>query len=267
MASKKTIGQVKDILDEAADEGVLSQAALQVIDINDAVLAGIDGTAIDDIVATDVTLMTIIIDDSGSINAADLVDAVREGQNMLITALENSKQKDNILVAQWKLGSKSDLVHSYVPVEQAVRLDRSNYNPNSGTSLFDVWCDVLAANVAYAQQLKASGTPVKNVVVVITDGQDVSSRRYRAEDCKRINKDLLLSEQFILAFVGMAENAQDETLFRMVAEDMGFPDGAVLTVQATPSEMRKVFNMVSQSAIRASQKAVSAAAQNTFFAP
>ena len=65
----------------------------------------------------------------------------------------------------------------------------------------------------------------------------------------------------------MGQTAADETQFRLIAEEMGFPDGAILTVDSTPSEIRKIFNMISQSAIRASQKAVSAAAQNSFFNP
>ena len=57
--SQKSIGEVKNILQDAAEDGVISQKALQVIDINDTVLAGIDGTDIDDIQATDVTLFTL----------------------------------------------------------------------------------------------------------------------------------------------------------------------------------------------------------------
>lgn len=265
--SQKSIGEVKNILDEAVEEGIISQKVLQVIDINDTVLAGINGTDVDDIQETEVTLVTLIIDDSGSIRFAGLADAIREGQNLLIEAIVNSKQKDNVKIAQWKLGSQSELVHSYIAADKAVRLNKSNYNPNSGTALYDVWAEALASNLVYAQQLKAKGTPVKNIVVIITDGQDEGSRKYDASDCKKINTDLLMSEQFVLAFVGMGNTNADETQFRLIAEEMGFPDGSVLTADATPSEIRKVFNMVSQSAIRASQKAITAAGQNTFFTP
>lgn len=265
MSSEKDIGDVEDILSEAVEDGVLSQNTLEVINVDDTVLEGIDGTDIDNIIATDVTLMTVIIDDSGSIDGANLTKSIIIGQNTMMTSLENSKQKDNILIAQWKLGNNAELLHSYLPVEQAVRLDKVNYNPQHSTALYDVWIDALASNVAYAQQLKSAGTPVKSIVVVITDGQDNSSRKYRIGDCKKINTDLLQSEQFILAFVGAGRDKADEDLFREIAKDMGFPDGAVLTINATASEIRKVFNVISQSAIRASQKAVSIAAQNSFF--
>jgi len=265
--SQKSIGELKNILKDAAEAGLISQKALAIIDVNDTVLAGMTGMDIDEIQATEVILMTFIYDDSGSIRFAKLAEPVRQGQNAMIDSIINSKQKDNIMIAQWKLGSDAELVHSYIPADQAVKLDRNNYDPQSGTALYDTWIEALAANVAYAQKLRATGTPVKNIVAIITDGMDERSRKYRIEDCKKINTDLLLSEQFILAFVGVGNDAGDETRFRMIAEDMGFPDGAVLTAEATASEMRKVFNVISQSAIRASQKAVSATAQNSFFNP
>jgi hypothetical protein len=264
--SKKTVGDVKAMLVEAADEGVLSAKSLAVIDINDTVLAGVCGMDVEDITATDITLLTLIYDDSGSIRFTGLTDAVREGQNLMLDAIAGSKQKNNILIAQWKLGSQSELIHSYLPVDQAVRLNKSNYNPQSGTALYDVWVEVAAANVAYAQQLRASGTPVKSIVSLVTDGFDQGSRKYRQADCKRLNKDLLASEQFIVAFVGVAEPGNEQS-FKDVAREMGFPDGSILTPNDDPSEVRKALGLVSQSAIRASQKVISVAAQNSFFSP
>ena len=49
---------------------------------------------------------------------------------------------------------------------------------------------------------------------------------------------------------------------------MGVPDGCVLVQkQATPSALRQVFRMVSQSAIRASQGLVQPGANAGFFVP
>ncbi len=265
--SQKSITEVKSILGEAIQEGVISKKTLQIIDINDAIIAGIGGIDADEIMATDVTLFTIIIDNTGSIRFAGLTDTIREGQNLMLNAFINSKQKDNILIAQWKLGDESELIHSYVPVEQAERLTKSNYNPRSGTALYDVWVEVLTANIAYAQKLKSKGTPVKSIVVVLTDGQDTSSRKYGVNDCDRINKEVLKSEQFIIAFVGVGNDAKDAAAFMLIAQEMGFPDGSILTTDATESELRKAMGFVSRSALRASQKAVTPSGQNSFFNP
>ena len=112
-------------------------------------------------------------------------------------------------------------------------------------------------------QLRATGTPCRSIVVVITDGADYGSRR-RATECAQISKDLLASEQFVLAFVGVGP----DTDFRAVAKKMGVPDGCVMVAtSATPAELRKAFQMVSQSAIRASQGQIRPGANAGFFTP
>ena len=227
------------------------------------VIAGAAGTAMEDIVATDVTLITVLIDASSSIGTGNLEQAVRDGQNHLVDAFAGSKEKDAILMALWSFNQSQNVYHSYVPVTDAVRLDAQNYQPGGATALYDTWCDALAANVAYAQQLRATGTPCRSVVVVITDGADCGSKR-RAGDCKAISTDLLKSEQFVLAFVGVGS----DTDFRKVAHSMGIPDGCVLVAQqATASELRRAFHMVSQSAIRASQGHIAPGPNAGFFTP
>jgi hypothetical protein len=180
-----------------------------------------------------------------------------------VDAFSGSKERDAILMALWSFNQTQNVYHSYVPVSDAVRLNKQNYQSGGCTALYDTWCDALAANVAYTQQLRATGTPCRSVVVVITDGADYGSKR-RAGDCAKISKDLLASEQFVLAFVGVG----DETDFRKIATSMGIPDGCVLVAKAaTASELRKAFQMVSQSAIRASQGQIKPGANAGFFTP
>ncbi|MBS1153903.1 MAG: hypothetical protein H6Q89_5601 [Myxococcaceae bacterium] len=144
-----------------------------------------------------------------------------------------------------------------------MRLDAKNYQGAGATRLYDTWCDALAANVAYAQRLRDGGTPARSVVVVITDGEDVGSSR-TAGNCARLSKDLLASEQFVLAFVGVGSDVD----FHKVAKTMGVPDGCVLVQQnATASTLRAAFQLVSQSAIRASQGKIAPGAAAGFFIP
>jgi hypothetical protein len=59
------------------------------------------------------------------------------------------------------------------------------------------------------------------------------------------------------------------TDFRLIATGCGIPDNWVLTPKNTPSEIRKAFALVSQSAVRASQgaQAFSQAAMGGFANP
>jgi hypothetical protein len=227
------------------------------------VIAGAAGVELEDITATEVTLVTLLVDASSSIHTGGLEDAVREGENALGDAFGDAREKDSVLMALWTFNDDVRVVHAYVPIDDAVRLDASNYRGCGSTRLYDTWCDALAANVAYAQRLRDGGTPARSVVVVVTDGEDCGSTR-KARDCAALSRDLLRSEQFVLAFVGVGT----ATNFVGIARSMGIPDGCIeVQAQASPAALRKVFRMVSQSAIRASRGLVTPGGNAGFFQP
>ncbi|MEQ9499293.1 MAG: vWA domain-containing protein [Deltaproteobacteria bacterium] len=261
MTSQTTIN---GLLGGAVSAGTLSsQSSMLIGNLGPMVIAGANGMDAEDIEATDVTLVTLLIDASSSIQSSGLEQAVRDGYNEMLEAFAGSREHDSILVSAWKFDDKSHLLHSYVPVKDATRLDRKNYRGQGTTRLYDTWCDALLANVAYAQKLRDSGTPVRSLAVVITDGADVGSKR-RVTECKKLTQDLLASEQFVLAFVGVG----DERFFRGIADAMGVPDGSIeVQTNATASGLRRVFQMVSRSAIRASQGQIQAGPQAGFFRP
>lgn len=223
------------------------------------VVAGAAGKAAEDIEATSVTLVTVILDNSGSMHSHR--QAVVDGMNQLRETFLHSKEKDSVLLATWTFGEKVQVNHSYIPVADTDPLTLADYPADEGaTALYAGWCDALAANIAYAQNLRSSGTDVRSIVVVLTDGEN-NVRDRTAAACAQISQDLLRSEQFILAFVGLGYGD-----FRRIAQSMGVPDGCTYTAgQVTESELRKVFRMVSQSVIRASQGKITPGANAGFF--
>lgn len=256
---------VSQLFASAVATGVISPATSSLItgNLGPLVLAGAAGKALEDLSASDVTLVTVLIDASSSISSRGLEQAIRDGQNSLVEAFGGAKERDSILLALWTFSSDLDVLHSYVPVDQATRLDKKNYRASGSTRLYDTWCDALASNVAYAQRLRDGGTPTRSVVVVITDGEDVGSKRSTG-DCARLSRDLLASELFTLAFVGVGT----DVAFDQVARAMGLPDGCVLVQKdATPAGLRRTFQLVSRSAIRASQGRVQPGVNAGFFAP
>ena len=261
MSNKKS--KLNGLFDAAVSAGIISDDTRTLItgSLGNVVIAGAAGKDLEDIEATDVTLITVLLDESSSISGAGLDSAVRDGYNLLLDAFACSRERDSILMALWTFNHNRVVLHSYMPVVDAASLTTKNYRPSGTTKLYDTWCEALAANVAYAQQLRDGGTPCRSVVVVITDGEDVGSRR-RAADCARLSSELLASEQFVLAFVGVGNEAN----FREVARRMGVPDGSILVQSsASPSALRQMFQMVSQSAIRVSQSLIQPGPNAGFF--
>jgi len=260
-----TADELSRLMASATTKGVISQGTSSLItgNLGPLVLAGAAGKDLEDIAASDVTLVTVLIDASTSIADRGLEQGVRDGQNALIDAFAGARERDSILLALWTFGSDMDVLHSYVPVDEATRLTPQNYRGSGATKLYDTYCDALTANVAYAQRLRDGGTPARSVVVVITDGEDVGSRK-TTNECAKISRELLASELFTLAFVGVGT----EVDFEKVAKAMGVPAGCVMVQRdATTSGLRRTFAMVSKSAIRASQGKVQPGVNAGFFAP
>lgn len=87
------------------------------------------------------------------------------------------------------------------------------------------------------------------VTAIITDGADSNSPRVPASLRQKV-EGLLRTEQHIVIGVGIDDGYTD---FRQVFQDMGIRDEWILTPKNTPSEIRRAFAIVSQSAVRASQ--------------
>src|SRR5512138_464004 len=90
---------VQQLFHSAHEEGILSPQALQaltVVDLGARIQAGL-GIKVDDVVASEVTLVTTMPDDSGSIRFGGNAQAVRDGHNAVLDALGRCKQRDGIL--------------------------------------------------------------------------------------------------------------------------------------------------------------------------
>jgi hypothetical protein len=243
---------LNQLFQSAQAEGVLSDESLQALKVQDIgaqIQAGL-GIQIDDVIASEVVLVTLMPDDSGSINYAGNEAIVRAGHNTVIDALLSSNQKDNILVHNRYLNGQ--VLYPYCPVTQAVRMDTKNYNPNQGTPLYDQAIVLLGTVLAKAQEFSDNGVPVRTVTLIITDGADAHSQRATAKTVKSLVKDMLRTESHIIAAMGIDDGS---TNFQQVFREMGIRDEWILTPGNGQKEIRQAFQLFSQSAVRASQSA------------
>ena len=245
--------KVKKLLSEAHAQGALSKkalATLDVVDVGAQIQAGL-GVTIDDVSASEVVLLTMMPDDSASIASAGNTDAVRDGHNFVITALAGSKQSGEVLAHTRYLNGH--VLCPYTGLDHAVAMTAANYDPRLGTPLFDQACVLLGTVIAKSQELAQAGIAVRTVTLLITDGGDYGSTRCKAGDVKALVDDMLGQENHIVAAMGISDGTTD---FRKVFQAMGIPDRWILTPGNSASEIRRAFQVFSQSAVRASQGAM-----------
>ncbi|NET10881.1 MAG: hypothetical protein F6K09_15250 [Merismopedia sp. SIO2A8] len=242
---------INNLFQTAHDDGLLSTASMQalnVVDIGAQIQAGL-GVHVDDVMSSEVVLVTVMPDDSGSIKFSGNSAVVRAGHNTILDALANSKQQDNILVHNRYLNG--DVLYPYCPVTRAVRMDSQNYNPNKGTPLYEQTLVLLGTVLAKTQEFEDNGVPVRTVTLILTDGADGSSRA-TAKQVKVLVEDMLRSENHIIAGMGIDDGHTD---FHQVFQNMGIRDEWILTPGNSQKDIRQAFQMFSQSAVRASQSA------------
>jgi hypothetical protein len=243
--------RIEDLFQAAHDEGDISAESLSALsidaDIGARIQAGL-GIAPDDVPASEVLLVTMMPDDSGSIRAARNDEAVRSGHNLVLEALLASRQRDDVLVHTRYLNGF--VLYPYRRLPDAVRMNRENFDPSLGTPLYDQTVVLLGTVLAKSREFELAGVPTRTVTLIITDGADMHSARHTPANVRSIVTDMLRMESHIIAAMGISDGSTD---FGQVFREMGIPEQWILTPGNTQSEVRKAFQAFSQSAVRVSQ--------------
>ena len=265
----KPIVNVNELLKNANEEGTLSDEslkALENLDIGNQIQAGL-GVSVDSVQSSEVVLVTIMVDDSGSIRFNGNAQLVRDGHNSVLNALTASKQNGSLLVHTSYLNGeilfpfiplatldesekkRTGLIR-YVPNPQVVQMTNKNYNPNLGTPLYDQTAILLGRVLTKYQEFAEGGVVARTVTLIITDGADEHSTQATAATVRSLVNDLK-GEHHIIAAMGIDDGGRTD--FRKIFREMGIPDEWILTPGNSQSEIRKAFQVFSQSAVKASQ--------------
>lgn len=248
-----SIQNVASLLASAQTNGALSPQAASAlaVPVVGAQIADGLGVGVDDVEASEVVLLAILIDDSGSIQFAGNSQAVRDGHNLCVDSLKATKQKDGILGHCRYLNGK--VLYEFRPIERAEQMTTKNYRADGGTPLYDQTVVILGTVLAKAQEFEDAGVPCRTITVIVTDGADAGSHRQSSTSVRTIVLDMLRKERHIIAFMGIKD--EDGVDYEFIAQEMGIPPEWILTPNSDSHSIREAFRMVSQSAVRASQTA------------
>jgi len=231
-------------------------------------LAGCKGVQIADLDSEENTLVSVLLDASGSM--LSVAGTVIDGyNNHFLRPLKSAKNSRSILSSLWVFSDdyssteKTRLIHGFTPIPDCPLLSKKEYSPDGQTPLYEAIDKAITGLVSYSQTLIDAGSRVKRIFVLFSDGaENASNRKYTANKIKDASTDLLNAENTILSYVffGNQNEAND------IAEKIGFPSHHRLTDQMDDSAIRRVFGQVSASVISASKSAISAnISANAFF--
>lgn len=191
-----------------------------------------------------VLLMGFLIDRSSSMQKFEqtMQDCLPHYKN----AICESKQADEMLVSKTLFGSDIEVGGYVAPKDFNV-----DYSAYGCTKLYDVIIDHRQRLLKYMDQLRTNGTNVRAAIAILSDGEDVGST-HSLSDARKAVEDMI-SKEITVAFIAFGQGAFG------IAKSLGITPRNTIAVDNNESELRRVIDLVSKSAISASKKASSGA--------
>lgn len=208
---------------------------------------------VEQIEVEDPTLFSLTIDSSYSMD--DYVKEVPLCIDTLKDSIIESKSEDEFVVSVNYFDDKVKL-GGYQKIHDV----SSAYNLGGCTALYSAIVEAQEAlknevGTGYYDQLRKNGITPKGIFVVLSDGYN-NVGAHSANDAKKAVK-YLNKNEIITAYIAFGSDAVG------IGEDLGFAN--VINVKdANKQELRKIFRILSKSAISASRSANAVSAGNFF---
>ncbi len=213
------------------------------------------GARIERLGATEYTLVTIAVDESGSVSG--FADELRKMLVMAVDACKKSPRSDNILVRVIRFSSiyakGVDEIHGFKALAE---IDTSQYpalKPGGWTPLCDACFSAIGATNSYGKALLEQDYGVNAITFVITDGGENSSTATMAmvkkEAAKAVTGETLESIIAVLVGINASSCSTELTDFQKEAGMTQYIDAG----DATPRKLAKLASFVSRSVSSQSQ--------------
>lgn len=213
------------------------------------------GTRITRLGASAYTLVTIAVDETGSVSG--FADELKKMLVAVVESCKKSPRSDNLLIRVVTFGSQhQNGVNEIHGFKQLSEINCGNYpdiNPSGMTPLCDAVYSAVGAMNAYGSQLNAEDFDVNAIAFVITDGGENSSvatmNMVKDELRKAVKGEMV--ESMVSVLIGI--NASDcADILRQFKEEAGmthFVDAG----EATKGKLAKLAGFVSRSISSQSQ--------------
>ena len=231
-----------------------------VIDLAGAGNFSFSAVRIENLGATEYTLVTLVIDITGSV--VHFADELLEMVKNIVDACKKHPRAENLLLRIVTFNTVIDELHGF---KELHNIDISSYkafHPDGMTRLFDATYESVSATLEYSKRLMDQDFDVNGAVYIVTDGLDNRSTMGPGQIKEKINTALQnedIIESMITVLVGLNDPNSEPTWKQQVADELKeFKDEAGITQfvdvgDATPGKLAKLAGFVSQSVSSQSQ--------------
>lgn len=135
----------------------------------------------------DYTHMVVILDRTGSMES--IRDDTIGGFNSFLKKQKAEPGTATLTLVQFDTQDPYEVIHRFTPIAEVPELTRETYVPRASTPLLDALGRGINDLENSIGELKDADRPSKIVMVVVTDGQENSSREFRRDQIERMIKD------------------------------------------------------------------------------
>jgi hypothetical protein len=185
------------------------------------------------------THISIILDRTGSMST--IRDDIIGGYNIFIKSQKSELDKTTVSLIQFDSHDPYEVIYRFVPIDEVAKLTRENYIPRATTPLLDAVGRGINDLEKSISNMKKSERPQKIIMVIITDGQENSSREFKKEQIEKMIKEKQEKEGWQFVFLSADLKAIHDAI------DYGFKLYSVLNFKASIIGVREAFLTLSES--------------------
>ncbi len=228
----------------------------QIIDIPGTGNFQFSAVRIENLGATEYTLVTIVCDISGSVQsfADDLLECIKS----IVMACQKSPRAENLLLRLLLFNDDLNEIHGFINLSDIKADEYDPLEPDSMTALFDATYDAVGATLEYSKRLVDQDFDCNGAVYIITDGMDNRSSMTPTSIKEKIAASMVKEEieSLVTVLVALNDPALDDQQVKKALKK--FHEEAELTQfidigDATPGKLAKLANFVSESVSSQSQ--------------
>jgi len=111
------------------------------------------------------------------------------GFNIFLESQRSESGTATLTLAQFDTQDPYELIHKFKPIQEVTELERKTYVPRAGTPLLDALGRGINDVERCINEIQEEDRPAKVIIVVVTDGQENSSKEFRKDDIEKMIKD------------------------------------------------------------------------------
>jgi len=153
----------------------------------------------------DLCELIVIIDESGSMSS--VVNDTIGGFNTFLETHQAMEGEAKLTLV--KFDTKYEIVHNGVDIKNVPKLDKSLYYPGGMTALLDAVGKTIDTVAKRLDDTPEEERPEKVIVMIITDGEENSSKEYKLKQIKSKIELQINTYKWEFVFMGADQNAWD----------------------------------------------------------